>query len=363
MNRLKLTFCYIVLKNKIMIFKLIFSMILKQTYNYILFKVFLLIGFVGMAQTVKIQGTILEQTSNQPLAYATVMLVDRDTNEPISGTTTTEEGSFVLKTEATKFYIKVSFIGFFTKTIRDFQISNDTIDLGTIYLSEDAEQLDQVLVQAEVSRTEFKLYKRVFNVGKDIASTGASALEVLNNGPSVNVNIEGDVTLRGSGGVQILINGKPSVIASEGGNALGTITADMIEKVEVITNPSAKYDAEGTSGIINIILKKEDRKGINGSISLNGGWPHNHSVGVSLNRRTDKLNLFTQLGGGYRSLPRYRENINTSLIDSTTVYSKGVEYRNEEFYNFILGTDYHLNKYNVITLSGSFALELEDQPS
>ena len=97
--------------------------------------------------------------------------------------------------------------------------------------------------------------KRVFNVGKDLSSTGASALEVLNNVPSVNVNIEGDISLRGSQGVQILINGKPSVIASEQGNTLGTITADMIEKIEVITNPSAKYDAEGTSGIINIVIK------------------------------------------------------------------------------------------------------------
>ncbi|MFL1011882.1 TonB-dependent receptor domain-containing protein [Flavisericum labens] len=337
-------------------------MILKQTYNYILFKVFLLIGFVGMAQTVKIQGTILEQTSNQPLAYATVMLVDRDTNEPISGTTTTEEGSFVLKTEATKFYIKVSFIGFFTKTIRDFQISNDTIDLGTTYLSEDAEQLDQVLVQAEVSRTEFKLDKRVFNVGKDIASTGASALEVLNNVPSVNVNIEGAISLRGNTGVQVLINGKPSILTDDGG-ALGSITADMIESIEIITNPSAKYDAEGTSGIINIIIKKEERKGLNGSVSLNTGVPDNHSIGISLNRRSEKFNLFTQLGLGRRSYPRDSENINADLINDSTLYSNGIDYRNEKFYNITLGTDYYITPTNVLTLSGNFAYEIEDQPS
>ena len=101
----------------------------------------------------------------------------------------------------------------------------------------------------------YKLDKRVFNVGKDLSTTGASATDVLNNVPSVNVNIEGQVSLRGSNGVQILINGKPSIMSDEG-NSLGTITADMIERVEVITNPSAKYDAEGTSGIINIVLKK-----------------------------------------------------------------------------------------------------------
>ena len=156
--------------------------------------------------------------------------------------------------------------------------------------------------------------KRVFNVGKDLSSTGASALEVLNNVPSVNVNIEGEISLRGSSGVQILINGKPSVLASEQGNALGTITADMIEQIEVITNPSAKYDAEGTSGIINIIIKKEERKGINGSATINIGIPHNHSFGLSLNRRTEKFNLFTQLGVGYRELPNDRENIKWGRI-------------------------------------------------
>ena len=124
------------------------------------------------------------------------------------------------------------------------------------------------------------------------------------------VNIEGQVSLRGSTGVQILIDGKPSIMTSDGGNALGTITAEMIERVEVITNPSAKYDAEGTSGIINIVLKKEEREGLNGSVSVNTGAPHNHSVGLSLNRRANKFNLFTQLGVGYRELPRFRETIN-----------------------------------------------------
>ncbi|MFK7810291.1 MAG: TonB-dependent receptor, partial [Saprospiraceae bacterium] len=144
---------------------------------------------------------------------------------------------------------------------------------------------------------------------------------------------------------------------------LGTITADMIEKIEVITNPSAKYDAEGTSGIINIVIKKEERKGINGSATINTGIPHNHSFGLSLNRRTEKFNLFSQIGVGYRELPSDNENINQSLIDNSLVSSEGEEFRNETFYNLILGTDYHINKNNVLTLSGSFAYEVEDQPS
>ncbi len=210
-------------------------------------------------------------------------------------------------------------------------------------LQENMQQLPEVEVVGDVSRTRFELDKRVFTVGEDLSSTGASALEVLNNVPSVNVSIEGVVSLRGSAGVQILIDGKPSILADGQSNALGTITADMIESVEVITNPSAKYDAAGTAGILNIVLKKEEQKGLNGSVSVNTGWPENHSVGVSLNRRTQKFNLFTQMGIGYRSLPRYEESINADRLGGSTIQSEGTSYRNETFYNITLGTDYHIN--------------------
>ncbi|MEQ8218835.1 MAG: outer membrane beta-barrel family protein [Arenibacter sp.] len=312
---------------------------------------------------VTIKGTVVEESSGQPIAYATVMVGDNETKKPIEGTTTMDDGSFSLETDASDYYIEVSFLGFSTKTFGPPPTQGKTIDLGKVALSEDAEQLQEVVVQGEVSRTEFKLDKRVFNVGKDLSTTGASALEVLNNVPSVNVNIEGRISLRGSQGVQILINGKPSIIASEEGNALGTITADMIEKIEVMTNPSAKYDAEGTSGIINIVLKKEERKGLNGSVSVNTGAPDSHSVGVSLNRRTENFNLFTQIGIGLRDLPDDLETRNVDLENNTTILSSGTEYRNETYYNLVLGTDYHINENNVLTLSGNFAMEIEDQPS
>ncbi len=320
---------------------------------------------VALAQqgTVTIKGTVVEESNGQPIAYATVMVGDNETKKPINGTTTKDDGSFSLETDASEYYIEVSFLGFRTKTFGPPPTQGKTIDLGNVALSEDAEQLQEVVVQGEVSRTEFKLDKRVFNVGKDLSTTGASALEVLNNVPSVNVNIEGRISLRGSQGVQILINGKPSIIASDEGNALGTITADMIEKVEVMTNPSAKYEAEGTSGIINIVLKKEERKGLNGSISVNTGAPDSHSVGVSLNRRTENFNLFTQLGVGLRDMPNDLETRNVDLENNTTILSNGTEYRNETYYNFVLGTDYHINDNNVLTLSGNFAMEIEEQPS
>ncbi|MEM9141938.1 MAG: TonB-dependent receptor, partial [Bacteroidota bacterium] len=310
-----------------------------------------------------IEGRVVEDGTGSPIAFATVMLADNTSKKPIEGTTTLEDGSFSMRTQAKDFYIEVSFLGFQSRTFgRPVQVQGK-IDLGTIVLSEDAQQLEEVVVRGEESKTEFKLDKRIFNVGKDLSSTGASALDVLNNVPSVNVNIEGQISLRGSQGVQVLINGKPSIIASEEGNTLGTITADMIDRVEVITNPSAKYDAEGTSGIINIVIKKEERKGFNGSVSVNAGAPENNSIGISLNRRTEKFNLFSQIGGGLRDLPNDIEARNVDLINNSAVRSTGTEFRNENYYNFVLGTDYYLTPNDVITLSGNFALELEDQPS
>lgn len=334
--------------------------------NYLKTLLFILISsnfLFAQNQKIEITGTVLDKNSQNPVEFATVMIGDNKTKAAITGVTTELDGEFKVETNATDFYIEISFIGFENKTITEFSIKNGKVSLGQIYMSENNQELEEVVVRAEKSTTEFRLDKRVFNVGKDLSSTGASALEVLNNVPSVNVDIEGAVSLRGSSGVQILINGKPSVLASEQGNALGTITADMIDKIEVITNPSAKYDAEGTSGIINIVIKKEERKGINGSVSINTGFPQNHSIGLSLNRRTEKFNLFSQVGVGYREMPNDSENINRDLVNGKTVYSNGTEHRNEKFYNLILGTDYHINKNNVLTLSGSFAYEVEEQPS
>ncbi len=323
------------------------------------------ISALGMAQgqAIAIVGTLVEENTVQPIPYATVAIYDSNTREIITGDTTDDTGQFKIRLSRTDFYLEISFMGYKTKTISTFTVSNGTIDLGTIQLSPDSQALNEVVVTGEVSRTVFKLDKRVFNVGTDISSTGVSALEVLNNVPSVNVNIEGEVTLRGSGGVQILINGKPSVLADQSGNALGTITADMIDSIEVITNPSAKYEASGTAGILNIILKKEEKAGWNGSISANTGTPDNHSIGGSINRRTEHFNLFTQFGAGYRSLPEDTKAINRNLTNGESILSYGEEFRNETFFNITLGTDYHLNKYNVLTLSGNFAYEIEDQPS
>jgi outer membrane receptor protein involved in Fe transport len=314
-------------------------------------------------QPVNISGTVLDQASQQPIPFATINILNNKTQQSISGTTTDDNGEFKLTTRGTEFYIEISFIGFETIKLEELNIINNELNLGIVEMAAVNLALDEVLIRAEKSTTEFKLDRRVFNVGQDLSSTGMGALEVLNNVPSVTVSIEGDVRLRGNSGVQILIDGKPSILADDPRNTLGSITADMIERIEVITNPSAKYDAEGTAGILNIVLKKEDKKGLNGSISLNTGIPDNHSVGVSMNRRTEHFNLFAQLGVGYRSIPTTFKNSNVDLISNTTVNNDGTAYRNENFYNIILGTDYYIDPLNVITLSGNYAIDIEEQPS
>ncbi|MGS2764726.1 TonB-dependent receptor domain-containing protein [Sinomicrobium sp. M5D2P9] len=335
---------------------------MKNILQIVLAGVLLFTGHFLMAQERKtVTGTIVDATDQEALAYATVVITEHS-GTGITGTTTDENGYFEVSTTAGEFFIEISFLGYLSKTVKDFETGR-TIDLGKVALSPDTEALDEVVITGERSTVEFKLDKRVFHVGSDISSTGTGALDVLNNVPSVNVSIEGQISLRGNSGVQILINGKPSVLADEESNALGTITADMIESVEVITNPSAKYEAEGTSGIINIILKKEEKKGFNGSVSANTGIPDNHSIGVSLNRRTENFNFFTQLGAGYRSLPSDNESINRNLTNNTEVHSDGTEYRNEAFFNIILGADYYIDDYNTLTLSGNFAYEKENQPS
>jgi len=312
---------------------------------------------------IEIKGTIIDSLTKEAIPYATVMIMEIKPDKKVSGTTSREDGAFDLTTKADDFFIEVRFMGYKTKIISKISENSEDINLGNIFLTPYNQALDEVVVTGERSKMEFRLDKRVFNVGSDISSTGMGVLDVLNNVPSVNVNIQGEISLRGNRGVQILIDGKPSVLANEQSNALGTITANMIESIEVITNPSAKYEAQGTSGIINIILKKEDKQGFNGSISANTGIPDNHSIGVSLNRRTENFNLFTQMGAGHRSLPFHKKSANENLEESSEVRTEGTEYRNETFFNITLGTDYYLNDKNVITLSGNFAYETEKHPS
>ena len=165
--------------------------------------------------------------------------------------------------------------------------------LGSFKLKEASAQLGGIVITAEKSTVEYKLDKKVFNVGKDLFSKGGSINDILNNVPSVTVDFTGGVSLRGNGNVQILINGKPSVLT--GNNGLASIPTENIEKVEVSTNPSSKYVAEGTAGIINVILKRNKKVGFSSSIQSTAGILQNNALNYNVNFKTEKFNIFSNL--------------------------------------------------------------------
>jgi len=250
-------------------------------------------------------GKVIDATSETPLPYATVALLNASDSTLIAGTVTDEDGRFSIDAAAGTYILKVDFISH-QNTFRNLEAysGGEPFRVGTIALQEDAAQLEAVEVVGEKSELEFSLDKKIYTVGKDITAVGSNAIEVLDNVPSVTTDIDGNVSLRGSGGVQILINGKPSGLTGLGTtNALRNLPSGNIERVEVITNPSARYDAEGQVGIINIVLKKQRESGFNASIDLNGGLPGSYGAAANLNYRTNKVNLFSTLGGRFRRGP------------------------------------------------------------
>ena len=302
---------------------------------------------------IKYIGEIIEKKTKQPLELATVIILNSKGNI-ITGATTNEKGFFSIETNAGVYNVKFEFIGFKNKTINDLELNQD-FKIETIVLEEDETQLETVEVVAEKSTIEYKLDKKVFNVGKDLISISGSANDLLNNVPSVSVSPSGEISLRGSTGVKILINGKPSSITAN--NGLEQIASVSIEKVEVITNPSSKYEASGTAGIINIILKKNKKGGFSGALQLTTGTPTNNAINTRLSYKTKKFNFFssinhqnrTYFGEGYYNKTTTENNVITSVLDRTTD-SK----RNYKSYSIYVGSDFYFNKKNTITLSYNY---------
>lgn len=251
---------------------------------------------------ITISGKVIDALSKQPLEYATIVIKNTETQK-ISGGITDAKGIFSVKTPAGFYEISVEFISFKSKKYPKQSITKD-LDLGTITLSEDSKSLDEVVIIAEKTTVDIRLDKKVFNIGKDLSIRGGNASDVLGNVPSVQVDVEGTVSLRGNENVTILIDGRPSALVGlNGAEALRQIPAEAIEKVEVITSPSARYDAEGTAGILNIILRKNKLTGFNGSLQLDLGYPERLGTAFNANWRTKKWNLFTNTGFRYNETP------------------------------------------------------------
>jgi outer membrane receptor protein involved in Fe transport len=322
------------------------------------------ISFAQMKPEMKkitISGLILEKGTNVPLEYATVVLQDVNKPEIVTGGVTDIDGKFSFEINSGTYNVRYEFISFKTISVKNKNLKTDT-NLGTIFLEEDVAQLKDVVVIAEKSTVEIKLDKRVYNVGKDMMVKGGTVSDVLDNVPSVTVDPDGTIALRGNENVRILIDGKPSGLAGINiADALKLLPADAVEKVEVITNPSARYDAEGSGGIINIVLRKGKAQGVNGSFVVSAGDPESYGVSSNLNYRSDNFNLFSNFGYNYRNSPgnslNDAEYFNSDGTTSSFVNERRTNNRLNEGFNSNFGIDLFLNESstwsNALTFSKS----------
>ncbi|SDQ79330.1 TonB-dependent receptor domain-containing protein [Flagellimonas zhangzhouensis] len=312
--------------------------------------------FQGQAQQkqkpITVTGKVMDSDSGQPLEYATFVLQKADDPNSVTGGITDLDGNFEIETAPGTYNIRVEFISYKTYSLNGKALTSDT-NLGSISLSPDVAQLAEVEVVGEKTTVEVRLDKKVYNIGKDITTSGGNVSDALSNIPSVSVDVEGAISLRGNDNVRILINGKPSALAGFGStDILQQLPADAIEKVEVITSPSARYDAEGTAGILNIVLKKEKTLGINGSINTTVGIPFNARATTNLNIRTEKFNIFNTLGYFHRESPGGGFNDNRYLSDASA-FDRILEdrdiTRNNDGFNINLGMEYFLTDKSSIT--------------
>jgi outer membrane receptor protein involved in Fe transport len=326
---------------------------------FLIFLTFTLMPF-GHAQEneLLISGFVTDEKNN-PIPYASVALFTQQDSVMAGGVVTDETGVFNLEAKKGTYYLKVTFLSFKEKIVRLSQ-SAGTVHLGIISLESTARELEEVVITGEKSQMELQLDKRVFNVGKDLANTGGNAADILDNVPSVSVGVDGTVSLRGSENVRILINGKPSGLTLRDPDALRQLQANMVERIEVITNPSSRYDAEGEVGIINIVLKENKQNGINGTFTATAGYPEFYGGSYSLNIRRKKINFFSSYGSDFRSSPGYNNTF--QRFDRTegvfTSQRNSKQKSSELSHNLRGGFDYFITDKS--SLTGSLMYNLED---
>ncbi len=281
----------------------------------------ILIAILAIPQIVLADGSIrgkVFNSENQPISYATITLLRADSSV-INGDLTEDDGSFSIPVANTGSYLlRIESLGFEKKYKRIAVLDNNTVTkLAPLTLSQTTNALAAVSITAERRLMELKVDKKVFNVEKNTTTSGGSAADVLDNVPSVSTDVDGNVSLRGKGNVNVLIDGKPAtLLGSDVASALQSLPAGSIESVEVITNPSSKYDAQGTTGIINIITKKESRQGLNGNVRLGAGTRNKYNGNLGLNLRRQKWNVFVnssfRIKNTFHYVTTHREDINPS---------------------------------------------------
>ena len=303
-----------------------------------------------------IKGKVIEKDSKTPMEYANISIYNSTDSTLVTGGITNPDGEFIIeKLNNGTYYAEANFIGFNKTRINNIKVTSDkkSIDLGTIPLEASHQEIAGVEVVAEKPRLEYKVDKKVINVDQDINAAGGTAVDVLENTPSVQVDIEGNVTLRGSSSFTVFIDGRPSALS--GSDALQQIPASALENIEIITNPSAKYDPDGMAGIINLVTKKNALTGFDGIINVSGSTNESHSLDLTLNHKNEKR----QFTFGFETNSRQFDGTNESTRE--TFYNDSTEYMNSDGdrnfnrhgYRFKGGVDLYLSDKTTLGFSAN----------
>lgn len=295
----------------------------------------------GAQREVTISGKVIDKETNDPLEYATIAFFNIRQNKIVTGGITDANGEFSIPVPMGMYNITIEYISFKTITISERRLTQNE-NIGTFTLDLDFEALGEVEIIAERTTVEIRLDKKIYNVGKDLTVSGGTVSDVLDNVPSVSVDVEGNVALRGNDNVRILINGKPSgLVGLNSTEALRQLPAESIEKVEVITSPSARYDAEGTAGILNIILRRSKLQGLNGAITARAGYPTSAGLSGNINYRTGDFNFFNTSGYSYRDSPGESFS-STDYLNGTSLREVSDSERIRKGYNTNFGVEWYI---------------------
>jgi len=310
---------------------------------------FVLLSQESTANSIVISGKVLDSISQEPIEFATVSFQNK---KDIVGTTTDNKGNFKMHITPGIYTIKIQFLSYEPQEFAQRSLKSNT-NLGAVQLYYHIENLDEINIIAEKKLVEFKIDRKIYNASRDISNKGGNAIDVLNNTPSVRVDDEHNVIMRGANAT-VLIDGKPILGLDSGLSILNTIPSNTIDKVEIITR-SAKYSAEGGGGIINIVTKKRKGTGLNGSLDLNSGSPDLYGASIFLNENTDNINIFSTIS--FKS----EEKIKRATIDQTYYDNsnnidgffeqirKDENQRNSFLFN--IGSDFYINNDNTLTTS------------
>jgi outer membrane receptor protein involved in Fe transport len=302
----------------------------------------------------KVFGIVSDSETEEPLEYATISIKSKNNPEKIFGGLTDKDGKFSVDVNPGLYELKIDYVSFISYSNENLMVRGNT-DIGNIPLELDVSMLDEVEVRAERTQVEIRLDKKIYNVGQDITVKGGNVSDVLANIPSIDVDFDGNISLRGNSNIRILINGKPSgLVGLSGPQGLRSLPSESIEKVEVVTSPSARYSAEGTAGILNIILKKQSLLGFNGNFNLNLGIPRNEGLNGTLNVRNEKLNLFSTVNlRNSENSGSYFSETNYTRQDLTIDEANDWDYGNKNIF-INLGSEYYFDDKTSLTISGFY---------